>query len=638
MTVSQSNLSDLSRFIFKSPSWKVSVLYSVLIAAVVGFGVFNTGNPINDIYKGIFYIGIPTLVASLATPPIDRVLGGKFTYNRSSLLALTSEIIVVLGLLFAKLISFFLGENKIEVAIYMMFLVTISVIFAFRLAIIMAVSHRNSSVASIPASIQTLVSAILVYYGSKFGGIFMRDEYGIRPMEGIGSEKLIYFQSYYGSGPQNRITEILSVGIQQDIVLLIGMCLVYALGVWCLIQIIDRPWRKSLGISGFDFIRGFIGYIAEDSQELEEFFESIGEAAVVPVTVSPYFTYEGEEKACFSMAMVHPGPMGKIGGGNLPERLANDAIGMVFTPHATAGHDFNLVTEREVDPILSAVKNMKEGIILSETATKSIRKRAGEAEIIGQMFGENAMLMVTYSPGCADDIDYAVGLSAMAESRVAGVKNVMLIDAHNCNNGTDGRDMGHITPGSQRSFDLFEAVKSVSEELINEKQLPFELGISWKKTKWGIREGMGPLGIRVALIKIDNFETAYVQIDGNNMDQGLRDKIIAVNTEVDEIEIITTDTHVVNTVEAVNQIGNKIPHNELIDEIKELIRIAKKDYEPVRSGMTSTKVTVTVFGNDTTETLASHANAVISMSGAVTAVIIIATIAISILMFIATVA
>jgi len=624
MTTSQRNLSDLSRYLFKSPNWQISIFFSLALAAVVGASALKTtdfnglSSVTGGMILGIFFIGIPTLLSSFFTTPIDRIIGGKITYNRSSLLALVCEIIVVVCLLFANVLNILFN---IENIVYIILLASLAMIFAFRLAIVMAISHRNPIIASIPASIQTVTSAIIY-------GLF--HDYGIFH-DATGSGKL-YFQSY-AMGPKNGITEIISVGIHGDILLLVGMSGVYALGVWGLIVIIDRPWRKTLGVSGFDFIRGFIDYIAEDSKGLEDFFESIGESAVIPITVLSYRDLEGKQKACFSLPMLHPGPMGTIGGGNLPESLAIGTDGMAFTPHATAGHDFNLTTAREVGSIISVVKRTSDDVKLYGTASRSVREKVGEAEIVGQMFGDSAMLIVTYSPGCADDIDYAVGLSAMAEARGQGLKNVMLIDAHNCNNGTIGGELGHITPGSQRSFDLFEAAKEISKKLVQEDQYSFELGVAWDKTKWEILEGMGPLGIRVAVIKMDSQETAYVQIDGNNMDPGLRDRIIEENELVDEMEIITTDTHIVNTINAVNQIGQRIPHNELIEKIQELIKEAKEDCEPISAGMASRRTTVTVFGNDMTETLASHANAMISMGGALAAAMVIATISISILMF-----
>ena len=633
MTTSQSNLSDLSRYVFKSPNWQISVFFSLALAAVVGASAFQSmeggttifSSIIDNMILGVFFIGVPTLLASFFTPPIDRMLGGKITYNRSSLLALVCEIIVVVCLLFAKVVDLLFN---IESIVYVVLIASLAIIFAFRLAIVMAISHKNPFIASIPASIQTVTAAAIYAVAQSQ---VVKNGVGPNLLISPGSGKL-YFQSY-AMGPKNSITEIISVGIQGELLLLVGMSIIYALGVWGLIVIIDRPWRKTLGVSGFDFIRGFIDYIAEDSRGLEDFFESIGESAVVPVTVMSYADLRGKQKACFSLPMLHPGPMGTIGGGNLPESLARDTEGMAFTPHATAGHDFNLTTAREVDSIISVVKRAIEDVELYENATRSVRSRVGEAEIVGQMFGDSAMLIVTYSPGCADDIDYAVGLSAMAEARGQGLRNVMLIDAHNCNNGTRGGVIGHVTPGSQRSFDLFEAAKDVSKKLVQEDQNSFELGVAWDKTKWGLEEGMGPLGIRVAVIKVGDQETAYVQIDGNNMDPGLRDRIVEENELVDEIEIITTDTHIVNTIDAVNQVGQRIPHNELIGKIQELIKEAKEDCESVVAGMSSRKTTVTVFGNDMTETLASHANAMISMGGALTAAMIIATISISILLF-----
>ena len=554
MTTSQSNLSDLSRYVFKSPNWQISVFFSLALAAVVGASAFQSmeggttifSSIIDNMILGVFFIGVPTLLASFFTPPIDRILGGKITYNRSSLLALVCEIIVVVCLLFAKVVDLLFN---IESVVYVVLIASLAIIFAFRLAIVMAISHKNPLIASIPASIQTVTAAAIYAVAQSQ---VVKNRVGPDLLIGSGSGKL-YFQSY-AMGPKDGITEIISVGIQGELLLLVGMSIIYALGVWGLIVIIDRPWRKTLGVSGFDFIRGFIDYIAEDSRGLEDFFESIGESAVIPVTVMSYRDLRGKQKACFSLPMLHPGPMGTIGGGNLPESLARDTEGMAFTPHATAGHDFNLTTAREVDSILSVVKRATEDVELYESATMSVRSRVGEAEIVGQMFGDSAMLIVTYSQVCADDIDYAVGLSAMAEARGQGLRNVMLIDAHNCNNGTRGGEIGHVTPGSQRSFDLFEAAKEVSKKLVQEDQNSFELGVAWDKTKWGLEEGMGPLGIRVAVIKVGDQETAYVQIDGNNMDPGLRDRIVEENELVDVIEIITTDTHIVNTINAVNQV------------------------------------------------------------------------------------
>jgi putative membrane protein len=260
--------------------------------------------------------------------------------------------------------------------------------------------------------------------------------------------------------------------------------------------------------------------------------------------------------------------------------------------------------------------------------------------MVGQAFGDDALLVATYSPEFADDVEYAVGLSAAAEARSAGVEDVMLVDAHNCNNGLEGPDLGHVYPGSERSFEMMQAAGAAGDRLAETEQAPVRLGVAWDETRWGPLDGIGPLGVRVSIMEVGDHRTVYVLVDGNNMEPGLRDRIVASLTApdaegfvADQAEVMTTDTHVVNQVEASNQVGEAIDADELLDVIERLVAEAADDVEPVEAGMASERAEVTVFGNDRTETLASHANAVISMGAALAATVIMAAMAVSLLIF-----
>lgn len=96
---------------------------------------------------------------------------------------------------------------------------------------------------------------------------------------------------------------------------------------------------------------------------------------------------------------------------------------------------------------------------------------------------------------------------------------------------------------------------------------------------------------------------------------------------------MTTDTHIVNTVEADNQVGSAIEDEQLICLIEELVEKARADCEPVKAGIAVERAAVTVFGNDRTETLASHANAVVAMGGAFAVSVTMAAVAVSVLIF-----
>jgi len=617
MTATQGNLASLSRYIFRAPGWPTSLGFALLLAAVAGIGAFDSAYTLADAYEGVFFVGIPTLVAAFLTMPVDRWLGGQFTYNRSSLLALACEVVVVATISAAGAVA--LATSLDQAFVIDALLVALAGVFAFRLAVVMAVSHRNPFRAAIPASIQTVTAAVLlfVYSGT------------LRYLE-LGGPILQAYLARSAKAPDE-----LGLVAPQDFLLLGGMCVLYSLGVYGLIRVFDRPWRRSLGVSGLDFLQGFIGHIAEGTRELEEFFEEIGEGAIVPVTVFSARRADGTEKARFVLPMIHPGPMGEIGGGNLPKRVAEESEGLAFPPHATAGHDFNLVTRGEVERLIDAAGRASARITYGETATRSVRATAGEASVLGQRFGDDALLVASFAPIPTDDVEYGVGMSAMAEARAAGIENPLLVDAHNCNDGLEGEDLGHVTPGSQRSFDLYAATAEAGERLADLDEHPVELGTAWDETPWDVRDGIGPLGIRVAVFRVDGEETAYVLIDGNNMEPGLRGRIVEAvrGSGVDVTEVMTTDTHVVNTVESVNQVGEAIDDGALIERIVALTKQARGDYEPVTAGMATERAEVTVFGNDRTETLASHANAVISMGGALTAAVVLAAMAISVLIF-----
>jgi putative membrane protein len=629
MTATQSDLAGLSRFVFRAPRWYASLAFALALAAVAGVAAFDAAQGASgwsrllllgqDAWEGVFFIGVPTVVAAFGTTGVDRFLGGRLTYSRSSLLALASELLLVVIVIGAGAVAALTPLDQRFV--FDALVVALASVFAFRLLVVMAVSRSSLLVASVPASIQTAAAAVLlfVYSGTlrflEFGGPFL-DAY------------TRYLARAEEAPPA------LTALTPDHFLLLAVTCGIYAAAVYGFLRVVDRPWRRSLGVSMLDFLRGFVGYVAEDSHELEEFFEELGEDAVVPVTLLVFRRPDGSEKARFVLPMIHPGPMGEIGGGNLPERVAASAEGLAFAPHATAGHDFNLVTEREVDAVLEAVARAESRLRFDDRATRSVRVDRGEASLLGQRFGSSALLVSTFAPGAADDVQFGAGMPARLAARATGLDDVLLVDAHNCNVGLDVEEIPHVAPGSERAFDLLDAAETAGERLVDADGGRLSLGVAWDETSWEPPEGVGPLGVRVAVVDVDGQTTAYVLVDGNNMVPGLRRRLVdRLRDRVDAVEVMTTDTHIVTTVEADNQVGEKIAAADLADLVDDLTVAALADREPVECGMATERATVTVFGNDRTETLASHANAVVSIGGALAGAVIVAALAVSVLVF-----
>lgn len=322
MTRTQGDLAGLSRFIFRAPSWYASVAFSLLIAALMGIAAFDTQYLLGDAWQGIFFVGVPTVLASVLTPYVDQRVGGQLTPNRASLLALFCELVVVVVLTAAGALAVLTPLD--QRFIFDTLIALLASVFAIRLLVVMAISRKSLLIAAIPASIQTVAAGVLLFVYS-----------GTLTYLEIGGPITRSFLARSNHAPEG-ISEL----VPQDFLLLGGVCVVYAGAVWLFLVVIDRPWQNSLGVSVLDFIRGFVGHIAEGTRELEDFFEQLGEEAIVPVTVLSFRRLSDQtEKARFVLPMIHPGPMGEIGGGNLPERVAQSTDGLGFPPHATAGHD-----------------------------------------------------------------------------------------------------------------------------------------------------------------------------------------------------------------------------------------------------------------------------------------------------------
>jgi len=627
MTATQGNLARLSRFVVRAPRWYTSLAVALVIGAITGVAVFDSGFLLDDLWQGVFFVGVPTVVASGLTTGIDRSLGGAMTHNRSSLLALTCEVLVVVILAGAGAVALAtgLGRNLVFDAL----LVALASVFAVRLLVVMAISRHDPWIAAIPASIQTAVAALLLFvYTGTIRLLSLDGPLLSRPI-------VEAYATGYLARSEEAPRELTVTVFPSDFALLAGLCLLYGVAVVGFLSVLDRPWKRTLGVSVLDFVGGFVGHVAEGSRELEAFFEEIGEEAVVPVTVLAFRRPDGTEKAQFVLPMIHPGPMGEIGGGNLPRRVAEHADGLAFPPHATAGHDFNLVTEREVETLIDTIRSARSDVEFTDQCTGSVRTEHGDAKVLGQAVGDDLLLVATFAPEPADDVDYGVGLSAAAEARSGGFDDVLLVDAHNCNDGLAGDDLGHVVPGSTRSFEMMQAAGDAADALADASRGRPELGTAWDPTDWEPEDGIGPLGIRVATLTVDGETTGYVLVDGNNMDPGLRETIVeAVGDRVDRMEVMTTDTHVVNTVESENQVGESIDTGRLVALISKLVDEALDDREPVEAGMASERAEVTVFGNDRTETLASHANVAVSMGGALAVAVTLVALALSALVFV----
>jgi len=242
---------------------------------------------------------------------------------------------------------------------------------------------------------------------------------------------------------------------------------------------------------------------------------------------------------------------------------------------------------QEINKIEEAVIKALKDMDYSSKASEFVRIENNGAKIGVQYFNNNLMMLATLSPKGFDDIDFGVGLALMnlAKSK-CGPENAILIDCHNCFKGEKGR----ILPGNKEVFDLMGVVERI------------ETYPQYDHIKMGCygdpienmskEEGVGESGVKVMVLEVNQQKTAYILLDANNMVEGFREKIIdhVKKLGLDNAEVMTTDTHSINTLAGGhNPVGMK-KQEEIISIIGDCTIKAVEDLENVEVGVKVAKI------------------------------------------------
>ena len=387
--------------------------------------------------------------------------------------------------------------------------------------------------------------------------------------------------------------------------------LVLAIAVYAFVAVIESPIKSNLGVGGLELLSLFIAQISEGSMAMEDVFSEMGEDIDTIVSLISFKTANGI-KANYISPCVHPGPVGNIGGGNLPTILSNQLDDFSIIAHGAATHDFNPVASKEVRKITRAINDLLPSLTYSNKASKFQRVQYHDAKIGAQFFDEGAVILTTFAPNIGDDIDYGVGLSMIYETKyVTGVKDVVLVDCHNCLKGNYER----LLPGHNRVLQVENAISQLEKP----EMYPIRMGYAYDPLdEIPIKDGIGESGVKIMITEVEDQLMLYVVFDGNNMLQGYRekifDKIHGTYPEIDMIEVMTTDTHMVNTISGGGLTVGTKHGDEIIDALIKLIPEAMDDLEEVSVASGTARVNIKTLGPNNSTELVTTISSVVSVS------------------------
>ena len=296
----------------------------------------------------------------------------------------------------------------------------------------------------------------------------------------------------------------------------------------------------------------------------------------------------------------------------MPTILANSFDAFTMVAHGPSTHDFNPVSSDEIVKIEDAVRKALDNMEYSPKASEFIRYSYKKANVGVQFFKNGTIMLSTFAPSGSDDIEYAVGLAAMIESqKELGTENNILVDCHNSFN----EEKGGVLPGNPELFQLIDTIK-----LIEPLDLEHDIKVGCYYTDLGgfdKHQGIGESGLKTMVIEVNGQRTAYVLFDSNNMELGYRETIFNAvkDLDIDEIEVMTTDTHTVNTLSAgYNPVGT-VEKEKIIEFVKISINEAIKDLEPVEAGTNTERIlNLKTFGPNNSTELISTISSIVAVS------------------------
>ena len=581
---SMSSVAGLSKYIRTLPKATSSLLMIIVMSFIIGFLAFivkpmSVGSGLeNFLYGGAFgfvVFGLPAIITGSTDQKwVNSLHGINLKAKHSMFLSLVSMtlagIVSIVGTAVGHILHWDLFFNSI--------LFGSVLAFAFNILVIWSTTRIKLFKSFLIAIIQPLLMIGMLIITS-----FLNDIEGMFELGFIGTIFKVIIAS-----------------------------MIFLLAIYAFISVVESPMKKNLGFGALDILSYFILHMNEGSNTIEELFDNAGEAIDTLVGVASFRRFDGSIKSLFISPCVHPGPLGDIGGSNMPTLLANSFDAFTMVAHGPSTHDFNPVSSKEIVKIEDAVRKALDTMEYSDKASEFERYSYKKANIGIQFFKNGSIMLSTLAPSGSDDIEYAVGLATMIESqKELGTKNNILVDCHNSFNA----EKGGVLPGNPELFQLIDTIK-----LIEKKELEHDIKVGCHYTDLGgfdKHQGIGESGLKTMVIEVNSQRTAYVLFDSNNMELGFRETIFNAveDLEIDAIEVMTTDTHTVNTLSAgYNPVGT-VEKEKIIDYVKLSITEAIKDLEPVEAGTNTERIlNLKTFGPNNSTELISTISSIVSVS------------------------
>jgi putative membrane protein len=296
----------------------------------------------------------------------------------------------------------------------------------------------------------------------------------------------------------------------------------------------DRAGRPGMK-STHKTIQAYLASQGNDVNDAEELMEEHATETKVGTSQIKFSSQDGTKEFRMVLPEIHPGPYHPVGGSNIPYLIYKNLSSSAMVMHSISDHALNLPSRNEVNNYL---KNLEKSEVKEEgmKCTEPVVVQINKARVTGILLGNNPLLFLSLSPHGMEDIPSYMKKEIEQYGNNRNFTKIITVDCHNAMGEEISKEDGE---------DMLKAAKSCLDSLIVKDSFPIEFGYANTNDMdvWTEDLAMGGLGI--TCLKINNKKYFLGWADANNMENGIREKIIEnfSNKGYNLLEICTSDTH-----------------------------------------------------------------------------------------------
>ena len=339
--------------------------------------------------------------------------------------------------------------------------------------------------------------------------------------------------------------------------------------VWSILT--DRAGRPEME-STHKTIQAYLASQKDDFSEAEKLMEERSNNTKVATTQIRLHSQSQNTDFRFVLPEIHPGPYHPVGGSNIPYLIFKNLDSTAMVMHSISDHSLNLPSRNQVENYL---KNLDKCVTKEEglTCTEPVTVQINKARVIGLLFGKNPLLFLSLSPHGMEDIPSYMKNEIEQYAKNRNYTKPLIVDTHNA--------MGKEILKDDADY-MLKAAKSCLDTLIVKESYPIEFGYANSDNMGVEAEDLGMGGLGIICLKVRDKKYFLGWADANNMENGLREKIVQRFSELNYtlLEICTSDTHFAR-VKARNKngyyhLGSITKNDKLANWLLEIAKKAEK--------------------------------------------------------------